>query len=68
MQYCIKCRRYKPENEFYDIRPGYHGYRRWCKYHTAQYNKKRNEDKKRLLRKLIQFWNEHKQTKLPLPK
>ena len=67
MQYCELGKHWAPKSEFYDERKGYHGNRRWCKRHTSAYYKKLRADKKKLLRKLVRFWNKNHKKQIALP-
>ena len=68
-QYCKLKNHWAPEPEFYDEKKGYHGNRDWCKECTSEYHRDRNAAKKRLQKKLIEFWNEHhSDDQIPLPK
>lgn len=67
LQYCEIGKHWLPDTEFYNEKKGFHGNRRWCKRHAADYAKKHNAAKKRLLRKLIRFWNKHHKNRIPLP-
>jgi len=69
MQYCELRKHWAPESEFYDERKGYHGNRRWCKACSSEYYRDLNAYKKKLLRMLIKFWNEHHlDDQIPLPR
>jgi len=68
-QYCKVCKSNKLPSEFYDEKKGYHGNRDWCKACASEYGRKRNATNRKLLRKLIRFWNEHHpNNQIPLPR
>lgn len=67
-QYCRICRQWKSESEFHDEKRGYHGQRQWCKDCTREYNQKRNSNQRKVLRKLVRFWNKHHpKNQIPMP-